>query len=317
MGWRRILFVLDCGNHVDPRIVRKVVELARGLEAEVELFEHAFEWGAVNKGGMGSLASDVETRSMQERRRAELDEVVTAFQAAGVRARGNVSCEKPAYHKILRHVLDTKPDLLIIQSRPHGSIARLVLTYSDFKLIETVPCPLLLIKSAQAYLDASVVAAVDPMHRHGKLDLLDDSIMAAAGLITGALGGTLHVCHAIAPWKPPSELQSPAEVASESVYAEVSAGYSESARLQVSALARRESIPEERVHVVWGDPTDVLPRVAHSVNASVVVMGAVSRTSLERIFIGHTAERVLDALECDVLVVKPPDFESPVRQPDK
>ena len=39
-----------------------------------------------------------------------------------------------------------------------------------------------------------------------------------------------------------------------------------------------------------------------------VVMGAVSRTRLQEIFIGSTAERVLDRLPCDVLVVKPGDF---------
>ena len=34
-------------------------------------------------------------------------------------------------------------------------------------------------------------------------------------------------------------------------------------------------------------------------------MGAVSRAGLKRIFIGSTAEHVLDSLHCDVLVVKP------------
>jgi universal stress protein E len=33
-------------------------------------------------------------------------------------------------------------------------------------------------------------------------------------------------------------------------------------------------------------------------------MGATSRSGLKRIFIGSTAEHVLDSLQCDVLVVK-------------
>jgi universal stress protein E len=37
-------------------------------------------------------------------------------------------------------------------------------------------------------------------------------------------------------------------------------------------------------------------------------MGAISRTRLQEVFIGSTAERVLDRLPCDVLVVKPGDF---------
>jgi universal stress protein E len=43
-------------------------------------------------------------------------------------------------------------------------------------------------------------------------------------------------------------------------------------------------------------------------------MGAVSRSGLKRVFIGNTAERVLDALPCDVLVVKPAHFASRVER---
>jgi nucleotide-binding universal stress UspA family protein len=36
-------------------------------------------------------------------------------------------------------------------------------------------------------------------------------------------------------------------------------------------------------------------------------MGAMSRSGLKRIFIGNTAEQVLDSLQSDVLIVKPPN----------
>jgi universal stress protein E len=40
----------------------------------------------------------------------------------------------------------------------------------------------------------------------------------------------------------------------------------------------------------------------------------VARSGLQRVFVGHTAERVLDALDCDVLVVKPPGFHTPLAE---
>lgn len=43
-------------------------------------------------------------------------------------------------------------------------------------------------------------------------------------------------------------------------------------------------------------------------------MGAVSRSALTRLFIGHTAERVIDTLACDVLIVKPAGFKSRVKR---
>ena len=43
-----------------------------------------------------------------------------------------------------------------------------------------------------------------------------------------------------------------------------------------------------------------------------VVMGAVARRGIKRLFIGSTAERVLDRLPCDLVIIKPLDFEPPV-----
>ena len=51
-----------------------------------------------------------------------------------------------------------------------------------------------------------------------------------------------------------------------------------------------------------------IPRMAEKLDADLVVMGAISRSTLKRIAIGNTAERVLGDLPCDVLVVKPKRF---------
>ncbi len=76
-------------------------------------------------------------------------------------------------------------------------------------------------------------------------------------------------------------------------------------------IARRQKLADARVHVEEGDVAKTLPRFASSVSADIVAMGAVSR-SLKGLFIGHTAERILDVLDCDVLIVKPPGFRCPV-----
>ena len=60
------------------------------------------------------------------------------------------------------------------------------------------------------------------------------------------------------------------------------------------------------------DPVTGISAVARKVRADLVVMGAVSRSGLKRLFIGNTAERVLNTLPCDVLVVKPAHFEKRV-----
>jgi len=76
----------------------------------------------------------------------------------------------------------------------------------------------------------------------------------------------------------------------------------------LAGIMATHAVPRDRVHLEQGAATEVLPRVAESLGAAVLVMGAVSRSRLQELFLGSTAERVLERTGCDVLVVKPPDF---------
>jgi len=83
-------------------------------------------------------------------------------------------------------------------------------------------------------------------------------------------------------------------------------------RQDFKAFAENAKIPRTRRHVIDRDPATGISAVARKVGADLVVMGAVSRSGLKRLFIGNTAERVLNTLPCDVLVVKPAHFEKRV-----
>jgi universal stress protein E len=43
-----------------------------------------------------------------------------------------------------------------------------------------------------------------------------------------------------------------------------------------------------------------------------MVMGVVSRSGLQRPFVGNTAEAVLDGVACDLLAIKPHGFKTSV-----
>ena len=76
-------------------------------------------------------------------------------------------------------------------------------------------------------------------------------------------------------------------------------------------------MPRTRAHLVDGNPaTRNSARWRASCGAGIVVMGALSRSGLQRVFIGNTAERVLGSLACDVLVVKPANVAPRVAQRD-
>jgi len=67
------------------------------------------------------------------------------------------------------------------------------------------------------------------------------------------------------------------------------------------------------IHVLSGDPREVLPRLASRLRIGLIVMGTVARTGLPGLFMGNTAETILQSVGCSVLAVKPEGFVAPVK----
>ena len=56
----------------------------------------------------------------------------------------------------------------------------------------------------------------------------------------------------------------------------------------------------------------MIPKLAHEKQVDLIVMGTVCRTGIGGFFIGNTAEKILQDVDCSVLTVKPEGFVSPV-----
>jgi universal stress protein E len=84
------------------------------------------------------------------------------------------------------------------------------------------------------------------------------------------------------------------------------------ARAALDEALRHTPVPAARRHLVEAHPVDAITATAKRLPAAIVVMGAISRHGLKRLFIGNSAEQLLDELRCDLLVVKPADFVSGV-----
>src|SRR5690606_6726219 len=93
--------------------------------------------------------------------------------------------------------------------------------------------------------------------------------------------------------------------------AELSAGIENEHRNALEALLAGYPVEPENVHLEEGVAHQVLVRVAEDLHIDFVVMGAVSRSGLKRIFVGSTAERALDRLPCDLIIIKRAGFEAP------
>jgi universal stress protein E len=68
-------------------------------------------------------------------------------------------------------------------------------------------------------------------------------------------------------------------------------------------IAKKLGISRAQAHVVRGSAANVIPKMANNINADLVIVGNVSRRGLSGVAIGNTAEKILEDIESDVLVL--------------
>jgi nucleotide-binding universal stress UspA family protein len=67
-----------------------------------------------------------------------------------------------------------------------------------------------------------------------------------------------------------------------------------------------------QTHLVKGLARKEIPAFARQIEADLIIMGTVARTGVPGFIIGNTAETILNQIDCSVLAIKPPDFQTPV-----
>jgi universal stress protein E len=314
---KRILVAIGDLRRAPRSELRKAAMVARAARAEVELFhaidepdpERSFpETATFQEVGMLRAA-------IVEKYARRLERFARDPALRGVRVRCTAAWDYPPHEAIIRRAVATHSDLVIAAARGHRFGARLVLRNTDWELIRHCPVPLLLIKSPRPYRRPLVLAAVDPFHRHERPANLDARLLQAGGELARLLHGRLEVFHAYMPLVS-SEPRVVATAPPMIMPPEVEAAHEQQVARVVGALADNAGISRTRCHLRMGELTDQLATLARRSGTAVVVMGAVSRSALARFFIGSAAERALDHLGCDVLIVKPRGFRSAVqRQP--
>lgn len=305
---RPILVAVRTPSRSSRALLRKAALLAKQYDAPLRIVHVlAIPQGALARAG---AAIQQAARADFEARSAQLEKLARLPELRGVAVTTAVRCDHPIQDALVREVMERRARLLVAESHRQGRLARLLLTNIDWELIRNCPCPLWLSKTERFDRRAPVIAAVDPLHANAKPAMLDNAIVAQAVDAAGE-ASRVTLCHA---YHVPQ--RSIADTSLETYWlgvpSEERRAYEENLRRAVGKLLESSRIPAGNVQIVSGDPTIQLPRLAKKLAAGVVVMGAVSRRGLERVFIGSTAERVIDNLTCDVLIVKPRGFKSAV-----
>src|SRR5690606_18688965 len=252
-------------------------------------------------------------RKVLDRHLANLDALRAPLAAQGLSVEIDARWGRPLHRGILDKVADAKPMLVVKDTHEHPVLRRTLLSNTDWNLIRACPAPLLLVKPRPIAPAPRVLAAVDPLHERDKPAELDHAILSFARNLAEKVGGELHVLHvfdtarlyaAAAAVGTPVSLTS---VPPPELVADLEARH----RRALDALLADFAIDKTRVRFEEGTPHLAIGQAAAEERADFVVMGAVSRSGLERIFVGSTAGGALDRLPCDLVVIKPPGFQAP------
>lgn len=308
---RRILVAIKNPAARALPALNKAAQIAKGLGAQLTLFHDI----ATPLYAEALQGRDVDVKSWQREvqtaRREQLEKLAARVRKHGIDVDVAADWDFPPYEAIIRKAQRIAADLLVVENH-HGTgkhPARWLLAYTDWELLRLCPIPVLLVKNRKLYHRPRVLAAVDPSHARAKPANLDRQILRAGAQLVHALRGELHALHAMLPPFPAVAAMPDGplvDIGAEHDQIE------EAARRNLARAVDGFDVKRSHCHLVEGRPNEVIPRTARRERCSILAMGVVSRSGLKRFFIGNTAEFVMDAVTADILVVKPPEFDSRV-----
>ena len=81
---------------------------------------------------------------------------------------------------------------------------------------------------------------------------------------------------------------------------------------ELRRLCDARRIPSERTHVLQGDPESSLPAFTAQRDYDVLILGALAHRPAGAVQPGALTSKLVEALDCDFVLVKPPGYRSPV-----
>jgi universal stress protein E len=298
----------------DPRAkshpaVAKAAAIAAALDAKLQLF-HAIDVPVYpDLGVVDGLPLPQVERRQRDAYQLLLEGIAAPLRRKGLSVTTAVEWDFPRHEAIIRSAAHFGANLIVVADHATVHHVPWLLRYTDWELLRASPAPVLLVKSPRPYRNPVILAALDPTRAFGKPAALDNEILRFSATLADALHGAVHAVHGYVPV--PANL-SAAVLSKPGELEKIVAAAESQAFGALSKAAEPLGISRARLHVVGRHPTDAVLEVATETRSQIVALGSISRSGIGRFFLGNTAEALIDRLDCDILVVKPPQFRHQV-----
>ncbi|KTF05224.1 universal stress protein UspE [marine sediment metagenome] len=212
-----------------------------------------------------------------------------------------------AYESIIYYALNNQIDLVVKATKKHDDLASVIFTPTDWHLMRKCPRPVLLVKEHDWPENGEIIAAVNVGSEDDEHAALNDKLTIIANDYASLLKGNVNLVNSY-PSTPLNIAIEVPEFDPDTYHDAVKNHHMKEMR----SHALKYGIPDNKCVVKEGLPEKVIPQVAKTLDAELVVIGTVGRVGISAALIGNTAEHVIDELNCDVLAIKPDGFESPI-----
>lgn len=279
--------------------VAKATQLARAFDADLELFH------AIDSSVYVDMADCNEERAlhMEHDERIEylqrLERIASRVRLHAKKVTVAAEWDFPGYEAIVRRAECTGAGLIVAECHAGPRFASAFRRLSDGRLLRLSPVPVLLVRGSRPYYHPTILTAVDPSCAFEKPRELDEEILCVGALLSKAFRGQLHAVHAYVPTRASDLARATGAGLAIADVRPIEA------KVRFDRLLKGTSVLPEHRHLIGDHPVDGVRTLARRLKAEIVVAGAVSRAGLQRLLIGNTAERLLNSLPCDLLVVKP------------
>ncbi|NOX70541.1 MAG: universal stress protein [Gammaproteobacteria bacterium] len=298
-----ILVIIEPEIH-PHEVIERAIWLARISNCSLDILLCDADVGPLREGWYLSNEAKEIGESIRIAQSEMIEDLADNARETGITVNTGVLEDRPIAEGILHRARETAPRYLMKGTQYHSAAERAIFVDTDWQLIRSCPCPLYLVKPKELRAHPVLLAAVDPTHARDKSAALDHAIVEHAQNIAKATEGEFHLVHS---YQRISSIGSeatrtfkPIRIPLDELDKKITAEH----RQKLDALADAYGVDAEHVHQLPGRTRELLPTFARAHNVDVVVMGALARWGLKRAVIGSTAERVLDHLPCDVLIVR-------------
>lgn len=303
----RLLVVID-PTEDNQKALDRALELSQKAPSQITLFLSIYDFSYE----MTTMLSGDERNAMKQAviadRSAWLEDMIRHHADKKQDLDFKVVWHNRPYESIIKEVLENDYDLVIKATHQHDSLKSVIFTPTDWHLLRKCPCPILLVKEHEWPEHGQVLAAVSTGTDDEEHKLLNSEIVNTASFMADLLRSTVHLVNAY----PPTPVNIAVEIP-EFDPNEYNASMCAHHEKSMAELANVGGIGQHNCHVLEGLPEDVIPRLAKDLDAELIVIGTVGRQGLSAALIGNTAEHVIDSVDCDLLAVKPLNFECPIK----